>query len=158
MATERGGVHEFEGVLEGTPDRPCTKCGKADRHPIHNIKGGCVAVDKHIGFVDILRDRFYDNTEHGEVLVPAGRYRLLETVDGALAFELRGYPAIGSYRPERIGDGIFLMDPNDRPKSGKPVEFVRRIRGDREEFLRSSECEEGNPAQRFRIQMEIRNG
>lgn len=27
--------HEFEGVLEGTPDRPCTKCGKADRHPIH---------------------------------------------------------------------------------------------------------------------------
>ena len=28
-------THPFAGILEGTPDRPCTLCHKADRHPIH---------------------------------------------------------------------------------------------------------------------------
>lgn len=29
------GAHAFEGVALGVADRPCTSCGKADRHPIH---------------------------------------------------------------------------------------------------------------------------
>lgn len=30
--------HAFQGVVAGVADRPCTLCGKADRHPIHWAK------------------------------------------------------------------------------------------------------------------------
>lgn len=29
--------HPFEGVVYGTPDRPCTRCGLSDRDPIHKV-------------------------------------------------------------------------------------------------------------------------
>lgn len=47
------GYHEFEGIAAGTPDRPCTLCGLADRHRIHDpnvlaLKRNAIAVaDEH---------------------------------------------------------------------------------------------------------------
>lgn len=32
--------HEFEGIAEGTADRPCTRCGLPDRHPVHALPDG----------------------------------------------------------------------------------------------------------------------
>lgn len=109
---------------------------------------------KQIGTVEILKDRFYSDTEHGEVLVPAGTYRLFENFNGGLIFELVGYPAIGSCTPERIGEGLFLIDPSDRVRDTKTVHFLRPIKVDRDEFLTSELCTEGHPKQRLRIKIE----
>lgn len=110
---------------------------------------------KQIGTVEILRDRFYDSTEHGDVLVPTAVYPLLETATGGLVFELSGYPAIAAYTPERIGDGMFMIDPSDRVRETKVVNFLRPIKGDRDEFLASELCTEGHPEQRLRIRIEV---
>jgi hypothetical protein len=36
--TQRYKPHEFEGILEGIPDRDCTLCGLPDRDPIHKYQ------------------------------------------------------------------------------------------------------------------------
>lgn len=35
IAEEGQDAHEFEGIVAGTPDRDCTRCGRPDRDPIH---------------------------------------------------------------------------------------------------------------------------
>lgn len=104
---------------------------------------------RQVGTVEILRDRFYPDED---VMVATGVYPVMEDGEGQKYFSLSGYPAIPACTPERIGEGLFLIDPCDRVKSTTPVEFVRKIQGDWGEFMASDICLPGE-ARRFRIEI-----
>lgn len=38
MAAPDDEPHQFVGVLYGVADRPCERCGKPDRNPIHKVE------------------------------------------------------------------------------------------------------------------------
>lgn len=107
-----------------------------------------------IGYVEFLRDRLYEKTARGSILVPAGQYELVKSrATNAIGFRVIGYPAQPAFKPQKIGEGMYLIDPSDRPISTESVTFIRWIVGDSEEFLESDICKEGHSEQRFRISL-----
>lgn len=93
MTTPSTASHAFEGVLEGTPDRPCTRCNLPDRNPVHapylallrwEFRGDLYTENDH--------DRRHPHDVSGFVLAPtlAQAAALL----GAGRFSVQGTPAV----------------------------------------------------------------
>jgi hypothetical protein len=111
---------------------------------------------ERIGTIEILNARIYPLDPQTDshplstsVFVPPGVYPVYRVTE-AYYWIMTG--RVNAMNPEKIGDGLFVMQHGDAP-TGPEVTFPSRTYGQKEfgELLVAPVCTEGHPAQRLRF-------